>query len=73
MYSKNQSEHRYSFIYLRYNWIRRSQDLNDVAASLAEKCRQSRGSKQQVNKDFAPAFTVALTSLELSGAFRPDK
>jgi hypothetical protein len=73
MSSKNQSEHSSSFIYLRYNWISRSQGLNDVAASLAEKCRQSRGSKRQVFKDFAPAFNVVLTSLEVSGAYRTDQ
>lgn len=62
-----------SFHYLRYNWISTSRKLVDLAALLAERCRQSRGSTRQVYKDFAPAFNVVLTSLEVSGAYNPNQ
>jgi hypothetical protein len=61
------------FVYLRYNWISTSQRLSAVAALLAEKCRRSRGTKRQVYKDFAPAFNVVLTSLEVSGAYSANQ
>lgn len=58
-----------SIVYLRFNWISTSQKLRCVATNLAERCRSSRGSKRQVLKDFAPAFNVVLTSLEVSRAY----
>ncbi len=63
-----------SFVYLRYNWISTSPKLLDIAATLAERCRQSRGTGiRQVYTDFAPAFNAVLTSLEVSGAYKPDQ
>jgi hypothetical protein len=62
-----------NYIYLRNNWISTSQELNEIAASLAEECRLSRGTKRQIYTDFAPAFNVVLTSLEVSGAYNPDQ
>jgi hypothetical protein len=58
-----------SFVYLRFNWVSTSQKLLNIAATLAEKCRQSRSTERQVLTDFAPAFNTILTSLEVSGAY----
>jgi len=58
-----------SFVYLRFNWISTSQKLLNTAATLAERCRQSRSKERQVLTDFAPAFNTLLTSLEVSGAY----
>lgn len=71
--SKQRFKDEKSFVYLRYNWISRSPKTLDVANSLAELCRQSRGSTRQVYKDFAPAFNVVLTALEISGAYKPEQ
>ncbi len=63
-----------SFIYLRYNWCSTSSKLLTIAATLAERCRQSRGTgKRRVNTDFSPAFNVLLTALEVSDAYKPDQ
>lgn len=61
------------FIYLRYNWISTAPKLLDIAATLAERCRQSRSKVRQVKTDFTPAFNAVLTSLEVSGAYKPDQ
>lgn len=63
-----------SFIYLRYNWLSTSSRLNAIAATLAERCKQSRGTgKRQVNTDFSAAFNVVLTALEVSDAYKPNQ
>jgi hypothetical protein len=63
-----------SFIYLRYNWLSTSSRLNAIAATLAERCKQSRGTgKRQVNIDFSAAFNVVLTALEVSDAYKPNQ
>lgn len=62
-----------NFIYLRYNWISTSLKLLETCQALAESCRVSRGKQQQVYTDFAPAFNVVLTSLEVSGAYTPNQ
>jgi hypothetical protein len=63
-----------SYVYLRYNWTSTSERLQAIVATLAESCRQSRGTgKRQVNTDFAPAFNVVLTVLEVSGAYGPNQ
>lgn len=63
-----------SYIYLRYNWTSTSERLQAVAATLAERCRQSRGTgKRQVKTDFAPAFNVVITALEVSEAYKKDQ
>lgn len=63
-----------SFIYLRYNWCSTSSKLLTIAAKLAERCRQSRGTGiRRVNTDYAPAFNVVLTALEVSDAYKPDQ
>lgn len=63
-----------SFIYLRYNWCSTSSKLLTIAAKLAERCRQSRGTGiRRVNTDYAPAFNVLLTGLEVSGAYGPNQ
>ena len=62
-----------SFVYLRLNWISTSPKLLSVVASLAERCRSSRGSKRRILTDFAPAFNAVLTSLEVSGAYLQGK
>lgn len=63
-----------SFIYLRYNWCSTSSKLLTIAAKLAERCRQSRGTGiRRVNTDYAPAFNVLLTALEVSDAYKPDQ
>ena len=63
-----------SFTYLRYNWTSTSERLQSIASTLAERCRQSRGTgNRQVNTDFAPAFNVVLTALEVSYAYKPDQ
>ena len=63
-----------SYVYLRYNWISTSPKLLAIAATLAERCRQSRGTgARQVYTDFAPAFNAVLTSLEVSGVYKPDQ
>ena len=58
-----------SFVYLRFNCISTSQKLLNTAATLAERCRQSRSKERQVLTNFAPAFNTLLTSLEVSGAY----
>lgn len=58
-----------SFVYLRFNWVSTSQKLLNIAANLAERCRQSRSAERQVFTDFAPALNTILTSLEVSGAY----
>lgn len=62
-----------SLIYLRFNWISKSLKLVDNAMSLAEMCRLNRGTRRQVNKNFAPSFNTILTSLEVSGAYSQDQ
>lgn len=61
------------FKYLRYNWISTSLTLLKTCQALAESCRVSRGKQRQVYADFAPAFNVVLTSLEVSGAYTPNQ
>lgn len=59
-----------SYTYLRYNWTSTSEKLKAFVAKLAEQCRKSRGTgKREVKTDFAPAFNVVLTALEVSGAY----
>jgi hypothetical protein len=63
-----------SYTYLRYNWFSTSRRLHFIATTLAEQCRQSRGTgKRKVNTDFAPAFNAVLTALEVSGAYKPNQ
>jgi len=63
-----------SYIYLRYNWNSTAPKLLEIATTLAERCRQSRGTcTRQVYTDFAPAFNAVLTSLEVSDAYMPDR
>ena len=63
-----------SYIYLRYNWFSTSQRLHVVAYSVAEQCRQSRGTGvRQINTDYAPAFNAVLTSLDVWGAYIPGQ
>ena len=62
-----------SYNYLRFNWISTSPMLLEIAATLAERCRQSRCKVRQVKTDFTPAFNAVLTSLEVSGAYKPDQ
>jgi len=64
-----QFEQEKSFFYLRFNWVSTSSKMLRIAASLAEQCRSSRGSRRRILKDFAPAFNAVLTSLEVSGAY----
>ena len=59
--------------YLRFNCISTSPKMHDLALTLAERCRLSRGAERQVHKDFAPAFNVVLTSLEVSGAYKANQ
>lgn len=62
------------YVYLRYNWSSTSPKLQTIAATLAEQCRLSRGTGvRQVYADFAPAFNAVLTSLEVSGVYKPDQ
>ena len=62
-----------TFVYLRFNWISTSPKQLALVETLAEACRQSRGKKRQVKTDFTPAFNTVLTSLEVSGAYKPDQ
>lgn len=70
----NRFKDEISFVYLRFNWFSTSTKLQAIAATLAEQCRQSRGTGvRKVNTDFAAAFNVVLTSLEVSGAYKSDQ
>lgn len=63
-----------SYVYLGYNWISTAPRLLDVATTLAESCRSSRAKGvRKVKKDYASAFNVVLTSLEVSGAYKTDQ
>lgn len=72
--SKKRYKDARSYVYLRYNWTSNSERLQVVAATLAERCRASRGTGvRQVRTDFAPAFNVVMTALEVSDAYKPDQ
>lgn len=61
------------YIYMRFGCSSTSTKLLATAAQLGERCRKSRGQVRQVNKDYAPAFAVVLTSLEIHGAYQANR